>query len=83
MGSPAKMTFGKTEASAVRNASPALLSDETIDVCLNKCVTGEEKFEIADLLGCIDNGDIERLSMIIGSVFDLIILPVLPLLACL
>lgn len=58
----AKMSF-----STVERNSPPLLKEEIVDLCLEKCVSDHEKYEIEDVLSCVRCNNVEKLSAIIGN----------------
>lgn len=61
------MTFSDSkDGDVAEQKSPPLLKEELMDVCLNKCVMDDEKYEILDLFSCIRNNNMEKLSAVIG-----------------
>lgn len=58
----AKMSF-----SAMERNSPTLLKEEILDLCLDRCVGDNEKYEIEDVLSSVRCSDVEKLSGIIGK----------------
>lgn len=58
---------------AMERNSPILLKEEMLDLCLDRCVGGDqEKYEIEDVLSSVRCNDVEKLSAIIGMVLKML-----------
>lgn len=64
----AKMSFNtNSTAELSERSSPPLLKEEIVDICLDKCVSNNEKYEIEDVLTSIRCNNMEKLQAIIGK----------------